>query len=63
MSQLLAIGDGPFLLVKLAVGAFAAIPFIAFASAFGTSRDALVLTIYVALMLSTRRPVCQPWLA
>ena len=51
MSQLLAIGDGPFLLVKLAVGAFAAYTLYRCSHLPLARRGMqLVLTIYVALM-------------
>jgi hypothetical protein len=51
MSQLLAIGDGTFLLVKLAVGAFAAYTLYRCSHLPLARRGMqLVLTIYVALM-------------
>jgi len=51
MSQLLAIGDGTFLLVKLAVGAFAAYTLYRCSHLSLARRGMqLVLTIYVALM-------------
>lgn len=51
MSQLLAIGDGTFLLVKLAVGAFAAYTLYRCSHMPLARRGMqLVLTIYVALM-------------
>ena len=51
MSQLLAIGDGPFLLVKLAVGAFAAYTLYRCSHLPLARRGMqLVLTIYMALM-------------
>jgi len=53
MSQLLKVGDGPFLLVKLAVGAFAAYTLYR-CSHLPLARRGMqvVLTIYVALMLA-----------
>jgi hypothetical protein len=52
MNQLLKIGDGPFLLVKLAIGAFAAYTLYRCAHLPLARRGMqLVLTIYVALML------------
>src|ERR1700704_6090702 len=51
MSQLLRIGDGPFLLVKLAIGAFAAVTLYRCSHLPLARRGMqLVLTIYVALM-------------
>ncbi len=53
MSQLLKIGDAPFLLVKLAIGAFAAYTLYRCAHLPLARRGMqLVLTIYVALMLA-----------
>lgn len=52
MSQLLKIGDAPFLLVKLAIGAFAAYTLYRCAHLPLARRGMqLVLTIYLALML------------
>ena len=51
MSQLLSIGDGPFLFVKLAVGAFAAYTLYRCSHLTLARRGMqVVLTIYVALM-------------
>lgn len=51
MSQLLAVGDGTFLLVKLAVGAFAAYTLYRCSHLTLARRGMqLVLTIYLALM-------------
>ena len=53
MSQLLKVGDGPFMLVKLAVGAFAAYTLYRCSHLPLARRGMqLVLTIYVALMLA-----------
>jgi len=53
MSQLLKIGDAPFLLVKLAIGAFAAYTLYRCAHLPLARRGMqLVLTVYVALMLA-----------
>jgi hypothetical protein len=53
MSQLLKIGDAPFLLVKLAIGAFAAYTLYRCSHLPLARRGMqLVLTIYVALMLA-----------
>src|SRR5712692_2042380 len=53
MSELLKVGDGPFMLVKLAVGAFAAYTLYRCSHLPLARRGMqLVLTIYVALMLA-----------
>jgi Domain of unknown function (DUF5658) len=53
MSQLLKVGDGPFMLIKLAVGAFAAYTLYRCSHLPLARRGMqLVLTIYVALMLA-----------
>lgn len=53
MGQLLKIGDAPFLLVKLAIGAFAAYTLYRCSHLLLARRGMqLVLTIYVALMLA-----------
>ncbi len=53
MAQLMAIGDGPFLLAKLFIGAFAALTLYRFAHLPIARRGMqLVLTVYAVLMLA-----------
>jgi len=53
MAQLLSIGDGPFMLVKLGIGAFAALTLYRFGHLPVARRGMqLVLTVYVALMFA-----------
>jgi hypothetical protein len=53
MAQLLSFGDGPFMLAKLAIGAFAALTLYRFSHLPVARRGMqLVLTVYVVLMLA-----------